>query len=194
MPAERTTSWWTERERRCVAASPPRYMAAGVTGRPLGDPRRRKPRGSRRLPWPARAAAPREDTTESEAIEEHGSKDAARRSSLREIEDFPLAARIRRILATSRESVARSTDSESREPRMRGLSGSLKRFSEHYRARTLPVRRTAVWRRRRPRPAGRPPPSCCRCRRRPARRRRRRACRGAAACSGRRPGWRRRCR
>ena len=42
MPAERTTSWWTER--------------ASV----LGESRRRKPRGSRRLPWPARAAAPRE--------------------------------------------------------------------------------------------------------------------------------------
>ena len=75
------------------------------------NPGRRKPRGSRRLPWPARAAAPREDTTESEATEERGSKDATRRSS-------------------SRESVALSTDSESREPRMRGLS--LKRFSEHY--------------------------------------------------------------
>ena len=46
-------------------------------------------------------------------------KDATRLSSLREIGDFPLAARILRILATSRESVALSNDSESRAARRR---------------------------------------------------------------------------
>jgi hypothetical protein len=83
-----------------------------------------------------RAAAPREDTTGSSAIEERGSKDATRLSSVREIGDFPLAvrmhgilttlpdgvqqaARIRRILATSRESIAFSNDSESRAARRR---------------------------------------------------------------------------
>ena len=40
-------------------------------------------------------------TTGSNATEARGSKDAMRLSSVREIEDFPLAARIRRILATS---------------------------------------------------------------------------------------------
>ena len=38
-----------------------------------------------------RAALPREDTTGSNATEEHGSKDAMRLSSVREIGDFPLA-------------------------------------------------------------------------------------------------------
>ena len=46
--------------------------------------------------------------------EERGSKDATRLSSLREIEDFPLAVRTRCVLTTSRESEALSNDSEPR--------------------------------------------------------------------------------
>ena len=121
-----------------MAALPPRNEAVGCADRSLGEPGRRKPRGSLRLPRPARAAAPREDTTGSTATEERGSKDGSRSrlSSVREIEDFPLAvrthrvlttlpndvrqaARIRRILATSRESSALSNDSESRTARRR---------------------------------------------------------------------------
>ena len=85
------------------------------------------PSGSRRrapttakgpaVPRPARAAAPREDTAGSSATEERGSKDAMRLSSLREIEDFPLAVRTLRVLTTSRESSALSNDSESRAAR-----------------------------------------------------------------------------
>ena len=72
---------------------------------------------------------PREDTTGSNATEERGSKDASRLSSVREIFDFPLAARIRRILATSRESVALSNDSESRAARRRSRLGPCERAS-----------------------------------------------------------------
>ena len=71
-------------------------------------------------------------TTGSNATEERGSKDATRLSSVREIEDFPLAARIRRILATSRESVALSNDSESREPRAPRAFWIPQSVSEHY--------------------------------------------------------------
>ena len=110
-------------------------------------PRRRKPRGSHRLPRPARAATPREDT---ERSEERGSNDALRLLSLREIEDFPLAvrtrrvlttlpdcvrqaARIHRILATSRESSALSNDSESWSGRApRELSRSLPQVSRRH--------------------------------------------------------------
>ena len=46
-------------------------------------------------------------------------KTRMRLSSVREIEDFPLATRILRILAPSRESIALSTDSESRAARRR---------------------------------------------------------------------------
>ena len=69
------------------------------------------------------ALAPSRTTQAPQRSEERGSKDATRLSSVREIGDFPLAARILRILATSRESFALSNDSESRSGRApRGLS------------------------------------------------------------------------
>ena len=52
------------------------------------------------VPRPARAAAPREDTTGSNATEARGSNDATRLSSMREIGDFPLAVRTRCVLTT----------------------------------------------------------------------------------------------
>ena len=71
----------------------------------------RRPQGSLRLPRPARAASPREDTTGSTATEERGSNDAVRRSSVREIGDFPLAVRTRRVLMTLPETSGKRPES-----------------------------------------------------------------------------------
>ena len=146
-----TDSWRTERARHfrrtrtfaalCAASSGERRSPGDARGEgaagslrqsaPCADDREGPP-----VPRPARAALPREDTAGSNATEERGSTDATRLSSVREIEDFPLAvrtrrvlttlpddvrhaARILRILAPSRESFALSNDSESRAARRR---------------------------------------------------------------------------
>ena len=122
-----------------VLASPGRDrppLALSVRqGRPVDHPvawrteRARPGPGSPAFAAPCAASSgelcsPGDASTAANAVSEaRGSKDATRLSSLREIGDFPLAARIRRILATSRESFALSNDSEPRSGRApRGLS------------------------------------------------------------------------
>ena len=140
-------SWWTERARHSRRTRTFAALCAASSGerRSPGDASREGADGSLKqsapcaddregptVPRPTRTAQPREDTTGSNATEERGSKDASHLSSVREIGDFPLAvrtrrvlttlpddvrqaARIPRILVTSRESIALSNDSESRE-------------------------------------------------------------------------------